>query len=91
MAKPAFSMAEPAGGGETHAGRTGLFYGRTRRWRRDTPSTGPGEGLLANPRRSFRWSQTRVTFADVAGVCSFKFPNHVPTTSFFFFFFFFKP
>jgi hypothetical protein len=29
----AFSMAEPAGGGETHAGRTGLFYGRTRRWR----------------------------------------------------------
>jgi hypothetical protein len=29
----AFSMAEPAGGGETHAGRIGLFYGRTRRWR----------------------------------------------------------
>jgi hypothetical protein len=28
----AFSRAEPAGGGETHAGRTGLFYGRTRRW-----------------------------------------------------------
>jgi hypothetical protein len=29
----AFSVAEPAGGGETHASRTGLFYGRTRRWR----------------------------------------------------------
>jgi hypothetical protein len=90
MAKPALSMAEPEGGEETHVGRTGLFYGRTRRWRRDTPSIGPGNPLaFGKSKAKFQMEpNTGVTFADVAGVCSFRFPNHVPTT---FFSFFFKP
>jgi len=82
-------MAKPAGGGETHAGRTGLFYGRTRRWRRDTPSIGPGNPLAFGESKA-KFQMEPNTGADVAGVCSFRFPNHVPTT-FFFFFFFFKP
>jgi hypothetical protein len=72
MAEPAFSMAEPAGGGETHHRsvlETPLAFGKSKAKFQMEPNTG-------------------VTFADVAAVCSFRFPNHVPTI---FFFFFFKP
>jgi len=52
MAEPAFSMAEPAGGGETH--------------HRSVLET---LWLLANPRRSFRWSQTQGSHLQMSLVC----------------------
>jgi hypothetical protein len=52
LAEPAFSIAEPAGGGET-----------------DHRSVLETLWLLANPRRSFRWSQTQGSHLQMSLVC----------------------